>query len=221
METTLSGRFVHAAISRPIVIDKMKAQNYTSDEIKKALGTSVYAAYDISLYSNAKQTKITRLENSKFEVSIPIPENLKDKDITVYYITDAGDKEEHTASGTVSLQLQMDTDNTLERHERKVEICRYVVKNLMQSADSNKAVTFSLIDLLNQYNANAQQTMFGQTEKATIMDMEEALLFLSKVELLKIDGGFMVTYNTMQIHRQVDRARRYGKEQYDSLRNAD
>ncbi len=126
-------------------------------------------------------------------------------------------KEEHTASGTVSLQLQMDTDNTLERHERKVEICRYVVKNLMQSADSNKAVTFSLIDLLNQYNANAQQTMFGQTEKATIMDMEEALLFLSKVELLKIDGGFMVTYNTMQIHRQVDRARRYGKEQYRML----
>ena len=126
-------------------------------------------------------------------------------------------KEEYTASGNVSLQLQMDTNNTLERHERRVEICRYVVKNLIQSVDTDKAVTFSLIDLLNQYNVATQQTMFGHTKKATIMDMEEALLFLSKVELLKIDGGFMVTYNTMQIQRNVERTRRYGKEQYRML----
>lgn len=126
-------------------------------------------------------------------------------------------KEEYTASGNVSLQLQMDTNNTLERHERRVEICRYVVKNLIQSVDTDKAVTFSLIDLLNQYNVATQQTMFGHTKKATIMDMEEALLFLSKVELLKIDGGFMVTYNTMQIQRKVERTRRYGKEQYRML----
>ena len=111
----------------------------------------------------------------------------------------------------------MDTNNTLERHERRVEICRYVVKNLIQSVDTDKAVTFSLIDLLNQYNVATQQTMFGHTKKATIMDMEEALLFLSKVELLKIDGGFMVTYNTMQIQRKVERTRRYGKEQYRML----
>jgi ATP-dependent DNA helicase RecQ len=126
-------------------------------------------------------------------------------------------KEEYSASGNVSLQLQMDTNNTLERHERRVEICRYVVKNLIQSVDTDKAVTFSLIDLLNQYNVATQQTMFGHTKKATIMDMEEALLFLSKVELLKIDGGFMVTYNTMQIQRKVERTRRYGKEQYRML----
>ena len=126
-------------------------------------------------------------------------------------------KEEYTASGNVSLQLQMDTNNTLERHERRVEICRYVVKNLIQSVDTDKAVTFSLIDLLHQYNVATQQTMFGHTKKATIMDMEEALLFLCKVELLKIDGGFMVTYNTMQIQRKVERTRRYGKEQYRML----
>ena len=126
-------------------------------------------------------------------------------------------KEEYTASGNVSLQLQMDTNNTLERHERRVEICRYVVKNLIQSVDTDKAVTFSLIDLLNQYNVATQQTMFGHTKKATIMDMEEALLFLSNVELLKLDGGFMVTYKTMQIQRNVERTRRYGKEQYRML----
>ena len=69
-------------------------KSVTSDKIEKTLGTDVYAAYDISLYSNAKQVNITKLENGKFGVNIPVPENLKDKDITVYYITDEGEKEE-------------------------------------------------------------------------------------------------------------------------------
>ena len=47
--------------------------------------------------------------------------------------------------------------------------------------------------------------------------MEEALLYLSKAELLKIEGGFMVIYNTMQLRRNVERTRRYGKEQYRLL----
>jgi len=70
----------------------------STDEIKEVLGTSNYAAYDISLYSNTKDTKITKLENDKFIVNIPVPENLKGKDITVYYINDEGKKEEHIAT---------------------------------------------------------------------------------------------------------------------------
>ena len=68
-----------------------------NDEIKKAVETSVYAAYDISLYSNAKEVNIRNLENGKFIVSIPVPEILKNKEITVYYINDKGEKEEHMA----------------------------------------------------------------------------------------------------------------------------
>jgi len=70
----------------------------TSDKIEKALGTSKYAAYEISLYSNAKQVKITELENGKFVVSIPVPKILEGKEITVYYITSTGEKEEHDAT---------------------------------------------------------------------------------------------------------------------------
>ena len=70
------------------------AKKVENETIKNALGTDVYEAYDISLYSNAKQTKITKLENSKFEVSLPMPENLKGKDIIVYYVPDEGEKEE-------------------------------------------------------------------------------------------------------------------------------
>lgn len=64
-------------------------------EIKKVLGTDVYAAYDISLYSNAKQENIKKLTNGEFVVSVPIPDALKGKNLTAYYINDKGEKKEH------------------------------------------------------------------------------------------------------------------------------
>jgi len=72
-----------------------------NDTIEAALGTSIYAAYDITLYSNAKQAKIESIEGGMFRVSVPVPENLKDiKNITVYYINSKGEKEEHIATVT-------------------------------------------------------------------------------------------------------------------------
>lgn len=72
-------------------------KNVINDSIKKVLGTDIYSAFDISLYSKTKGINITKLDNDKFVVSIPVPEKLKNKDITVYYINSKGEKEEHVA----------------------------------------------------------------------------------------------------------------------------
>ena len=125
-------------------------------------------------------------------------------------------KEEHTASESTSLRLQIDPQTALERFERRTELCRYVIKKLSSDA-TDKMITFSMVDLLRQYNASLQFDAFRATEKASLGDMEEALLYLSKAELLKIEGGFMVIYNTMQLHRDMDRTRRYSKENYQLL----
>jgi len=74
----------------------VNAENVESDRIKKALGTKNYRAYEISLYSDAKGSFVKKLENGKFEVTIPIPENLKGKNLAIYYINDSGEKEEYT-----------------------------------------------------------------------------------------------------------------------------
>jgi len=76
----------------------VKAVNIKNDKVKKALGTENYEAYEISLYSDAKKTAIEKLENGKFEVTLPIPENLKDKELAVYYIPESGEKEEYTVT---------------------------------------------------------------------------------------------------------------------------
>ena len=72
--------------------------NIENSSIKDIIGTENYKSYDISLYSASKNAKIEKLENGRFIVSIPVPEILKNKEITVYYINSNGEKEEHIAT---------------------------------------------------------------------------------------------------------------------------
>ena len=47
--------------------------------------------------------------------------------------------------------------------------------------------------------------------------MEEALLYLSKIGALKLEGGFLVLYNTMNIQRIKDNKSRYRQDDYRML----
>ncbi len=141
-------------------------------------------------------------------------------------------KEEHTAHDSLSIHLQTNPELTLRRFNRRAELCRFVVYELTaqhrqaqtqtpQSASDTEAaaqshlVNFSLVDLLHRFETS--HLAFGQDDRPTLADLEECLLYLSKTELLKIEGGFLVIYNTLQLNRLVDRRARYGKEQYRML----
>ena len=129
-------------------------------------------------------------------------------------------KQEHSYSDSVSLRRQAPAETTMERFERRMDICRFVVDTLGPQRDNAKELTLvniSIVELLQQFIASRQETMFAEYEKPTIADIEEALLYLTKMELMKIEGGFIVIYNTMQIDRIADRRTRYGKEHYRLL----
>ena len=129
-------------------------------------------------------------------------------------------KQEHSFSDSVSVRLQASQEVTKARFERRMDICRFITDTLNVSRDPNKEMTlvnFSIVELLQQYISSRQESMFADQEKPTIADVEEALLYLTKTELMKIEGGFIVIYNTMQIGRIADRRTRYGKEQYRLL----
>lgn len=79
-----------------IPLDTSLIINTTTDSsIENIIGTQNYKSYDITLYSAAKNAKIEKLENNKFLVKIPVPEELNGKDLIVYYITSEGTKEPH------------------------------------------------------------------------------------------------------------------------------
>ena len=124
-------------------------------------------------------------------------------------------KEEHTAAGSVSLRLQVEREATIGRYERRVGLCQFIVEYLgkQKAASDSTFVPFSVVGLMNQYNTS----LLGLSEPPSLSDMEEALLFLSKNELLKIEGGFMVIYNSMQLSRKAERRAKYGKESYRLL----
>ena len=128
-------------------------------------------------------------------------------------------KKEFVASENVGIHPLLDNETINMRFQRRTEICRYIVDTLGAKAvtqhkdDSSRSVPFSIIEVLNKFN-ESQLTL---ESKASIADMQEAMLYLSRNDVLKIDGGFMVIYNTMLLRRNADRKARYGKEQYKTL----
>ena len=56
------------------------------DKIIKALDIAEGEVFDIELFSIAQNKNITKLDNGKFLVSIPIPDKYEGKDLIVYYV---------------------------------------------------------------------------------------------------------------------------------------
>lgn len=63
--------------------------------IKKSINQNNLHSLDITLFSNVKNSKITKLENGIFEVTMPVPTDLEGKNLAIYYVTDDGKVEEH------------------------------------------------------------------------------------------------------------------------------
>ena len=123
----------------------------------------------------------------------------------------------------IRMTLQADVNKTDSRCEQRHEICRFTLEWLYgnlpeptKEESSNKMVQFSIVDLLNQIKTNSQ-SLFNSFKEVQIEDVEEALLYLSNIGALKLDGGFMVLYNAMAIHRLKDMKLRYKQDDYRML----
>ena len=69
----------------------------------------------------------------------------------------------------------------------------------------------STLELINAYNAYANTSISEQ-------NIEEALLFLSKIGAMKLEGGFLVLYSGMRIQSLVlDNRIKYKQEDYKQL----
>lgn len=68
------------------------------DEIMSVLDVEESVTYDIKLHSASKNQYVTQLPSGKFQVKIPVPAELEDKDLIVYYVDANGDVEEYTVT---------------------------------------------------------------------------------------------------------------------------
>lgn len=150
----------------------------------------------------------------------------KEKDIRtlLYFLTVKGYTRKIEDFGhNLQLSLQMSMAMTLSRFEKRLMISRLAVewlyKLVAESPDEtnrNHAVQFSVVELLN-YIKSTQNSLFVDVDSLQIDDVEEALLYLSKIGALKLEGGFLVLYNAMDIRRIKDNRIQFKQEDYKML----
>ena len=150
----------------------------------------------------------------------------KEKDIRtlLYFLTVKGyTRKKEDAARNMEISRQADLESTIRRFEKRLEISRFAVEWLYKLAFDvekknvpDKAIQFSVVELLNRIKSNSQ-SLFGGLDDIQLEDVEEALLYLSKIGALKLEGGFLVLYNAMNIQRIKDNKSRYKQDDYRML----
>jgi len=111
-----------------------------------------------------------------------------------------------------------------EKFDRRHALAKFIVEFLFQKSnvkisedDGDKEETlveFSVHELKDEFE-KAQGLFKLHT---SIEEIEDALFFLSKIESVKIEGGFLVVYNRLTIERvEKDNYKRYKAEDYQKL----
>lgn len=148
---------------------------------------------------------------------------VKDIRTLLYYWTIKGyiQKGEQSADRRADIIPTMPVSELKEKLERRTDICRFIVKELFTRAAVKEhegketvPVEFSLIGLWKGYQA---QTSVSDREIQP-GDIEDGLLYLSKTGALILEGGFLVSYNGMDIQRLItDNKIKYKAEDYKTL----
>ncbi len=122
------------------------------------------------------------------------------------------------------IQCLQTKDALKEKLRNRHELAKFIIGYLFQKCNSIKfesellkkevLIEFSVLELKNAFES--EQTLFKKT--ATIAEIEDALFYLSRIEALKIEGGFLVVYNRLTVERlEQDNKIRYKTEDYQKL----
>ena len=111
-------------------------------------------------------------------------------------------------------------DKLEKRHELALFIVEYLYdKSNLNVTEENKdkleiLVEFSVHELKDEFEKMPR--LFDM--KITLDDVEDTLFYLSRIEAIKIEGGFLVVYNKLSIERvEQDNYKKYTKEDYRKL----
>ena len=147
----------------------------------------------------------------------------KDIRTLLYFLTIKGyTRKKEDAAHNIEVVRQADLDSIIKRFEKRLAICQYAVEWLFKQTSSSvdeankqRGVQFSIVELLNDIKKSTN--FLGSLQDVQLEDVEEALLYLSKIGSLKLEGGFLVLYNAMDIRRIKDNRLRYKQEDYRLL----
>ena len=132
-------------------------------------------------------------------------------------------RKKEDAAHNMELARQTNAEQLMNRFEKRLKICRFAIEwlykvaaEMPEEAQEKHAVQFSVVEMLNQMKAG-QLSLFTSSDDVKLEDVEEALLYLAKIGALKLEGGFLILYNAMDIRRLKDSKLRYKQDDYRAL----
>ena len=146
----------------------------------------------------AQVNKIAQIGKSTFS-------SVKNLRILIYYLTIKSYIKK--AEDGSNWYPTMEIPRLVEKQQQRIKICRFILKSLYTKVvkvtdNGQKLVQFSVVGLLQELKTTSGMEK-QQLEQISLKNVEDALLYLSKIGALKLEGGFLVLYNGMEIKRLV------------------
>ncbi len=127
-------------------------------------------------------------------------------------------KEQDSVTNKVIIVPKLKLETLIQKRTKSYRIAEFIINYLFEHSSSDTdekeeaLVGFSILELMKAYKAM-------ENHGVSANDIEEALLFLSKINALRLEGGFLVLYNGMKLKRLVlDNRIKYKLEDYKQLR---
>lgn len=126
---------------------------------------------------------------------------------------------ENTTARTIIVP-EVSAEVLWEKRQQCIQLSSFIVKYLFEKSretagsGEQQLVGFSILELKSEYRKSEEQSGQDISDK----EIEDALLYLAKIDAMKLEGGFLVLYSGMQITRlELDNKIRYKADDYKSL----
>ena len=146
------------------------------------------------------------------------------KNLLFFLIIDKDIKKiDQSGSDYVKIQMLLPLETLLGKVKTRRLLCHFILNNLFtKTAVLNFEelreipVEFSLVGLYEDFQK--ENAVLPISAQISLQDISDSLLYLSKIGILKIEGGFLVLYNRLELKRLIlDNKIRFKNDDYRNL----
>lgn len=167
-------------------------------------GQTVLNIKELNEHAEAKEIKKASPDRIRTLMNFWVIKGLMKREISKY------------SKNHVKVTLQEKKEAITGKLEKRWDVAGFILKHLDESNAKNASVIeFSVLGLMENFIFEMQLLQ----KKTTANEVEDALFYLSRIGALKLEGGFLVTYNAISIERlKTDNKLRYKIEDYRNLK---
>ena len=151
--------------------------------------------------------------------------NVKDiKTILFFWMIEGLIEKNHCSDICTKIELKVSADELTNDFDRRAKFSHFIIDRLYQAnldAEANSRnealIRFSEKELLTAYE---NQPSIFEKGALSYKELEKSLLYLSKINALQLEDGFLVLYNALEIHRiEKSNLIKYKIDDYEKLNN--